>query len=111
MKEYVASCFLCQYMKHSIVKPRGLLKPILAERPWQIVTLDLIGKFAPAENTLNTHCLVMVDKFSKFVILEAVPEMLTATQTAEIFLRHVVSVFGMPSIVISDRGTQFSARL
>ena len=90
---------------------RGLLKPILAERPWQIVTLDLVGKFAPAEGTSHTHCLVIVDKFSKFVILEAVPETLTAAQTAEIFLRRVVSVFGVPSVVISDRGTQFSSRL
>ena len=111
VKEYVASCPLCQHMKHSTVKPRGLLKPILAEKPWQIVTLDLVGKFAPAENTQNTHCLVMVDKFSKFVILEAVPETLTAAHTAEIFLRRVVSVFGVPSVVISDRGTQFSAKL
>ena len=111
VKDYVASCPLCQHMKHSTVKPRGLLKPILAERPWQIVTLDLVGKFAPAENTSNSHCLVIVDKFSKFVILEAVPETLTAAQTAEIFLRRVVSVFGVPSVVISDRGTQFSARL
>ena len=87
------------------------MKPILAQRPWQIVTMDLVGKFAPAENTLNTHCLVIVDKFSKFVVLEAVPETLSAAQTAEIFLRRVVSVFGVPSLVITDRGTQFSARL
>ena len=57
------------------------------------------------------HCLVIVDKFSKFVVLEAVPETLSAAQTAEIFLRRVVSVFGVPSLVITDRGTQFSARL
>jgi len=98
-------------MKHSTVKPRGLLKPILAEKPWQIVTMDLVGKFAPAETSNNTHCLVIVDKFSKFVILESVPETLSAAQTAEIFLRRVVSVFGVPSVVITDRGTQFSARL
>ena len=111
VKDYVASCPLCQHMKHSNVKARGLLKPILAERPWQIVTMDLVGKFAPSSGKLNTHCLVIVDKFSKFVLLEAVPETLTSEQTAEIFLRRVVSVFGVPSVVITDRGTQFSARV
>ena len=98
-------------MKHSTVKPRGLLKPILAQRPWQMVTMDLVGKFAPAESSQNTHCLVIIDKFSKFVLLESVPETLSSAQTAEIFLRRVVSVFGVPSVVITDRGTQFSARL
>ena len=67
--------------------------------------MDLVGKFAPAENTSNTHCLVIVDKISKFVLLEAVPETLSAAHTAEIFLRRVVSVFGVPSVVITDRGT------
>ena len=111
VKDYIASCPLCQHMKHSMIKPRGLLKLILAQRPWQIVTMDLVGKFAPAENTLNTHCLVIVDKFSKFVVLEAILEILSAAQTAEIFFRRVVSVFGNPSLVITDRGTQFSTRL
>ena len=73
--------------------------------------MDLVGKFAPVENILNTYCLVIVDKFSKFVVLEAVLETLSAAQTAEIFLRRVVSVFSVPSLVITDRGTQFSARL
>ena len=75
------------------------------------MTMDLVGKFAPSSGKQNTHCLVIVDKFSKFVLLEAVPESLTSEQTAEIFLRRVVSVFGVPSVVITDRGTQFSARV
>ena len=87
VKDYVASCPLCQHMKHSMVKARGLLKPILAERPWQMVTMDLVGKFAPSAGKENTHCLVIIDKFSKFVLLKAVPETLTSEQTAEIFLR------------------------
>ena len=98
-------------MKHSNVKPRSLLKPILAQRPWQIITMDLVGKFCPAQGSGHTHCLVIIDKFSKFVILEPVAETLSADQTAEIFLRRVVSIFGIPSVVITDRGTQFSARL
>ena len=98
-------------MKHSNVKPRGLLRPILSQRPWQIVTLDLVGRFAPAADTGYTYCLVIVDKFSKFTILEAVPETITSEMTADIFLTKVVSVFGVPSVVISDRGPQFAAKL
>ena len=92
-------------MKHSNVKPRGLLKPILAQRPWQIITMDLVGKFCPAEGSGHTYCLVIIDKFSKFVILEPVAETLSADQTAKIFLRRVVSIFGILSVVITDQGT------
>ena len=111
VRDYVSSCPLCQHMKHSNVKPRGLLRPILSQRPWQIVTLDLVGRFAPAADTGYTYCLVIVDKFSKFTILEAVPETISSEMTADIFLSKVVSVFGVPSVVISDRGPQFAAKL
>ena len=111
VRDYVASCPLCQHMKHTNIKPRGLLRPILAQKPWQIVTLDLVGKFAPAVDSGYTHCLVIVDKFSKFTLLEAVPESITSEATADTFLKRVVSIFGVPSIVISDRGPQFAAKL
>ena len=56
-------------------------------------------------------CLVIVDKFSKYVILEGVAETVTAKDTAEILLRRVIACFGVPEVVISDRGPQFSSEL
>ena len=111
VREYVATCPLCQSMKASNLKPRGLLKPILASRPWQIVTMDFVGHFHADRTHGYTHCLVIVDKFTKFTLLEAVPESVTAAHTADIFLRRVVAIFGVPRVVISDRGPQFTARL
>ena len=70
-----------------------------------------VGRFAPAEGTEKTHCLLIVDKFTKYVMLEAVHETVTAEQTAEVFIRRVIANHGVPSMVISDRGPQFAARL
>ena len=108
---YVHSCVRCQKTKHETTRPKGLLYPLVASRPWQLVTLDFVGKFAPAVGTQNNTCLVIVDKFSKYRILEGVPENVDAKATANIFIKRVVAVWGVPSIVISDRGPQFSAQL
>ena len=106
---YVQSCVSCQKTKHETSKPKGLLYPLVASRPWQIVTIDLVGKFAPAEETRHNTCLVIVDKFSKYTILEGVPESIDARMTARILIKRVISVWGVPAVVISDRGPQFTA--
>ena len=54
--------------------------------------------------TRNAQILVMVDKFSKYVLLEPCPLEVDATQTAVIFIRRVVGDHGVLSVVISDRG-------
>ena len=108
---YVHSCVRCQKTKHETTRPKGLLYPLVASRPWQMVTLDFVGKFSLAAGTHNNTCLVIVDKFSKYTILEGVPENIDAKTTANIFIKRVVSIWGVPAIVISDRGPQFSAQL
>ena len=95
VKDYVQSCARCQLTKHSTQRSPGLLHPIVAKHPWHTVTLDFVGRFAPAQDTEHTHCLVIVDKFSKYVTLEGVSETVTAEQTAEIFLRRIVANFGV----------------
>ena len=73
--------------------------------------MDLVGKFAPAEETCHNTCLVIVDKFSKYTILEGVPESIDARMTARILIKRVISIWGVPAVVISDRGPQFTAQL
>ena len=52
-----------------------------------------------------------MDKFSKYVLLESVPETINSEQAAAIFLRKVISQFGVPEVVISDRGPQFASEM
>ena len=107
--DYVRSCVKCQKTKHDTRRTPGLLHPILAEYPWHIVTLDFVSKFAPAARTNNNQCLVIVDKFSKYTFLEACYTTIDAKETARIFVKRVVAPFGVPKVVISDRGPQFSS--
>ena len=54
---------------------------------------------------------MLVDKFTKYVALEPCRKNITAEQTAQIFVKRIVAEHGVPSVVISDRGTQFTAAL
>ena len=109
VREYVRSCRLCQEQKHATTREPGALRPILAKRPWQLVTLDFVGGLPPARGSKFTQILVIVDKFSKYVSLEPCVSEITAAGTAEILLRRIVAHFGLPELVISDRGPQFSS--
>ena len=111
VKEYVASYLLCQQHKHSTRRTPGLLHPILAPCPWHTLILDFVGPFETELEGQQAMCLVIIDKFSKYVLLEPVSRMVDAEETAEVFIRRVVGQFGVPSVVISDRGPQFTSRL
>ena len=111
VRDYVRSCISCQRIKHSTRKPPGHLHPIVARRPWQIVTMDFVGGLPPLSGSTSTQILVVVDKFSKYAILEPCPSTMTALDTAQAFIRRVVSSFGVPSVVISDRGPQFASKV
>ena len=109
--DYVSSCLRCQRSKHRNIKPPGQLHPILATQPGEIITLDFVSKFAPANLTRHMQCLVLTDKFSRFVMLEGCPLECSAEEAARIFIKRVIPLFGFPIKVISDRGPQFTAIL
>jgi hypothetical protein len=61
----------------------------------------------PKDGTHNS-ILVIVDSFTKFVILVPVSKKLKAPELAEIFLNRVWKQFGMLEKTVSDRGTVFN---
>ena len=50
--------------------------------------------------------LVMVDDFSKYVIL-VILDRLDSNTVKEAFIRHVLSAYGRPLRVRTDRGSEF----
>jgi transposase InsO family protein len=53
--------------------------------------------------------LVFVDRLTKYVHLVATTARLSAEGFAKLFVRHVFANHGMPSTVVSDRGTQWNS--
>jgi transposase InsO family protein len=67
----------------------------------------LLGPFKKAKGRF-THIFVIVDKFTKWV--EAKPAACITAAKAVKFLKEIMYRFGIPHIIITDNGTQFTTR-
>ena len=75
-----------------------------------MVAIDFLSGFPKAAQTGNTDCLVIVDKFTKWVSAIPCRRNPSATETARMLIQGVFQTFGFPEVVISDRGPQFTAK-
>ncbi|GJP61895.1 hypothetical protein CLOP_g19014 [Closterium sp. NIES-67] len=103
VQKFVTSCDTCQRMKSSKQKNAGLLQPLpVPEQPWQVVSLDFITGLPP---TTSGHdaILVVIDTFSKMG--HFIPTQTTARteETAQLFVRYIISQHGIPTSKFSIR--------
>ena len=103
---YCQSCTNCHRSKAVRHKPYGLLKQLpIPEKPWNSISMDFIEHLPDSEG--YTAILVIVDRFTKQVILIATHDTINSAQLAQLFILHVFSKHGVPSHVTSDRGSEF----
>jgi len=110
VKNYVDGCATCQATKNNThpIKPPN--QPIITPtKPWSIVTSDFVTDL-PKINGLNA-INVVVDKFSKAIIITPCRKDITAEETATLFLNNVWKRFGLPDRIILDRGPQFASQV
>ncbi|KAF8697498.1 hypothetical protein RHS03_07767, partial [Rhizoctonia solani] len=84
---HVDSCKTCQRIrkpKYASIPPQPLELP---SRPWQHVSYNMIVDL-PKDGS-NDSILVIVDSFTKYVILVECSKKLKAPELADLFLRHV----------------------
>ena len=106
---YVRTCLTCQVDKTERKKQAGLLQPLpIPERQWESVSMDFITGMPEVEGLGSI--LVVVDRFSKYAVFMAAPQACTANAAAELFLKNVVKIFGLPKDVINDREARFTGK-
>ncbi|XP_076469670.1 uncharacterized protein LOC143300000 [Babylonia areolata] len=104
VRRFVSSCDQCQK-----VSPKPQRVPLgkmpLIDTPFERVAVDLVGPITPASGSGNRYILVVVDYATRYP--EAVPlKTVEATTVAEA-LWEVWTRVGVPSEILTDRGTQF----
>ncbi|GJP44986.1 hypothetical protein CLOM_g4375, partial [Closterium sp. NIES-68] len=110
VQKFVTPCDTCQRMKSSKQKKAGLLQPLpVPEQPWQVVSLDFITGLPPTSSG-HDAILVVIDKFSKMG--HFIPTHTTARteETAQLFIRYIISQHGIPTTLISDRDPKFTSK-
>ena len=108
-RRLINSCEVCQAAKHSNPPPNQNRQRLQAGRPWQVVSLDLVGPF-PATPRGNTNILVLSDHFTRW--RDAIPvQNGSAEVIAETLEERIFCYFGIPERLHTDQGAQFESRL
>ncbi|KAF8751560.1 hypothetical protein RHS01_08341 [Rhizoctonia solani] len=103
---HVDSCETCQQIrkpKYASIPPQPLELP---SRPWQHISYNMIVDL-PKDGAYDS-ILVIVDSFTKYVILVECSKKLKAPELADLFLQHVWKKYGMPEKTISNQGRVFN---
>lgn len=80
----------------------------MPKHPWEIVGIDFVTGL-PKTKTGNDAILVIVDHFTKMAHAIPCRKATTAAETAQYFIDTVFRLHGLPSAIISDRGSQFAS--
>ena len=108
--EFVASCLTCQQVKVEHQRPTGLLQELpMPEWKWDRVTMDFVVGL-PRTRKGYDSIWVIVDRLTKSAHFLPVHTTYTVAQYAQLYIQHIVSLHGVPTSIVSDRGPQFTSR-
>jgi len=105
--ELVRSCHGCQFYAKQTHLPTHAIQMIHFTWPFIVWGLDLVGTLQKATGGY-THLLVAIDKFSKWI--EARPITNIRSEQAVLFFTDIIHRFGIPNVIITDNGTQFTGK-
>ena len=107
--EYLSKCFECQQVKVEHQNPARLLQPIpIPEWKWEVISLDFITGLTRKKKQ-NDSIMVVVDRLSMsahFIPIQSTNKMV---QIADIFMKEIFRLHGIPKTVISDRDVKFTS--
>lgn len=104
--KYIKS-YIVRVIAKPTIKKKGLYTPLPTPiRPWESISMDyLLG--LPSTKHGNECVFVVVEKFSKMVILAAYMKSITVEATAKLFFEQVWVHIGIPHSIISNQDRRF----
>jgi ribonuclease HI len=108
--DYVARCDVCQRVKAEHQRPAGLLQPLhIPTWKWDEIGMDFIVGLPRTQNG-NDSIWVIVDRLTKVAHFIPVKAKYRGDKLARLYIDNILQLHGVPSQIVSDRGTQFTAR-
>ncbi|KAD5961527.1 hypothetical protein E3N88_13000 [Mikania micrantha] len=106
VKQYVRECEVCQRCKAATTAPAGLLQPLnIPNVIWEELSMDFISGLPRSKGF--TVILVVVDRLSKYAHFIPLKHPYTAKAVAEVFVKEIVRLHGIPKNILSDRDPLF----
>lgn len=110
VREFVLACSICARNKSTNQPPAGLLQPLaIPKRPWSHIAIDFVTGLPTSQGM--TTIFTIVDRFSKACHLVSLRKLPSALQTAQLLVKHVFRLHGIPLEILSDRGPQFVSQV
>jgi hypothetical protein len=108
--QFVQTCLVCQQAKPDRTKLLGLLQPLpVPAGAWQTISLDFVEGMSLSG---SANCiLVVIDMFTKYGHFIALKHPFTAFVVDKLFMDHVYRLHGMPTSIVSDRGSVLTSHL
>jgi transposase InsO family protein len=111
VREYCAACGVCQGSRVIREKPQGQLQPLpIPTNPWEQISMDFVTDLPVSisfEGVEYDSILVIIDRFTKMGHFIPTWKDIITEQLAELFIREVVRLHGVPTNIVTDRGSVF----
>uniref|UniRef100_A0A388K4R3 Integrase catalytic domain-containing protein n=1 Tax=Chara braunii TaxID=69332 RepID=A0A388K4R3_CHABU len=101
----------CARDKPRTQAPLGLLKPLPTPAgPGQSVSMDFMDTLVTSRSG-KRHIFVIIDRFTKYARLTAMPEIARTEHVIKLFMDNWVRDFGLPKSIVSDKDVRFTSDL
>lgn len=108
VKKIVSQCQICQVSKTEHVRTPGFLQPLpVRDQAWSYITMDFIEHLSKSGG--KELIWVIVDRLTKYSHFIALVHPISASSLAQVFMEEVYRLHGLPSYIVSDRGTIFTS--
>ncbi|QRW11207.1 Retrotransposable element Tf2 protein [Ceratobasidium sp. AG-Ba] len=107
VNRFVETCEICQRSKgHKRYTPQ---KPLpIPQKPWEDIAYDFIVKLPESQGM--DSILVVIDRFSRQAHFIPCLESTNAEGVADLFIKEVWKLHGLPKTTVSDRGPTFNSQ-
>lgn len=108
--DYVHHCLICQQIKAEHQKPAGLLEPLpVPEWKWTHITTDFVMGLPRTKQGYDA-IWVVVDRLTKVAHFLPIRSTYSMEKLAELYIKEIVRLHGVPMCIISDRDARFRSR-
>ena len=112
VRQYIRNYHTCSTAKPARNRQGELLPLLVPSQPWKDLALDFITELPVSTNACypcSCHIWVITDCLTKERHFVPCQDMMTS-HLAQMFTQYVIQTHGLPSSIVSDRGTQFTSK-
>jgi hypothetical protein len=107
---YVAKCDTCRRVKAIHMKPAGLLQSLpIPSWKWEDISMNFIVGLSKTAKGFDSIWFI-IDRLTKTAHFLPVKTYYPVITYAQIYVARILSLHGVPKLIVSDRGPQFVSK-